>query len=148
MMGNPRIPILKLYIPLVYNQNWAKVPKFQSYTVIIFLARNGRIRAVKFRRFRPKNFGRISFDLGKIFPNQQILRLNNGRNSPKSEKIRPKFSRRNLTVRIRPFRTIFAQKKITVYSFSISSTMTSKIHSALKGNHNNKFSCIFNLYIL
>jgi hypothetical protein len=33
-----------------------------AYTVIIFLARNGRTRAVK---FRPKNFGRISFD----FPN-------------------------------------------------------------------------------
>jgi hypothetical protein len=34
-------------------------------TVIIFLARNGRTRAVK---FRPKNFGRISFDLGEIRP--------------------------------------------------------------------------------
>jgi hypothetical protein len=45
------------------------------HTVIIFLARNGRTRAVK---FRPKNFGRISFDLGEIFPNQQILRLSNG----------------------------------------------------------------------
>jgi hypothetical protein len=51
------------------------------YTVMIFLARNGRIRAVK---FRSKNFGRISFDLGEIPPNQQILRLNNRRNSPKS----------------------------------------------------------------
>jgi hypothetical protein len=50
-----------------------------EYTVIIFLARNGRIRAVK---FRPKNFGRISFDLGEIFPNQEILRLNNRRISP------------------------------------------------------------------
>jgi hypothetical protein len=39
------------------------------YTVIIFLARNGRIRAVK---FRPKNF------------------------KPNSEKIRPKFLRANL----------------------------------------------------
>jgi hypothetical protein len=63
------------------------------YTVIIVLARNGRIRAVK---FRPKNFGRISFDLGEIFPNQQILRLKNGRNSPKSEEIRSKFLRANL----------------------------------------------------
>jgi hypothetical protein len=52
-----------------------------------------RIRAVK---FRPQNFGRISFDLGEISPNQQILRLNNGRNSPKSEEIRPKFLRANL----------------------------------------------------
>jgi hypothetical protein len=60
---------------------------------MIFLARNGRIRAVK---FRPKNFGRISFDLGEISPNQQILRLNNGRNSPKSAEIRPKFLRANL----------------------------------------------------
>jgi hypothetical protein len=65
----------------------------QCYTVNIFLARNGRIRAVK---FGPKNFGRIFFDLGEISPNQQILRLNNGRNSPKSEKIRPKFLRANL----------------------------------------------------
>jgi hypothetical protein len=63
------------------------------YTVIIFLARNGRIHAVK---FRPKNFGRISFDLGEISPNQQILRLNNGRNSPNSEEIRPKYLRANL----------------------------------------------------
>jgi hypothetical protein len=55
------------------------------YTVIIFLSRNRRIRAVK---FRPKNFGRISFDLGEISPNQQILQLNNGRNSPKSEEKR------------------------------------------------------------
>jgi hypothetical protein len=85
-------------------------------TVIIFLAQNGRIRAVK---FRSKNFGRISFDLGEISPNQQILRLNNGRNSPKSEEIRPKFFRRNLTARIRPFRTIFAQKKITVQGVAI-----------------------------
>jgi hypothetical protein len=58
------------------------------YTVIIFLAQNGRIRA--------KNFGQISFDLGELSPNQQILRLNNGRKSPKSEKIRPKFLRANL----------------------------------------------------
>jgi hypothetical protein len=64
-----------------------------GYTVIIFLARNGRIRAVK---FRPENFGRISFDLDEISPNQQILRLNNGRNSPKSEEIRPKLLRANL----------------------------------------------------
>jgi hypothetical protein len=61
------------------------------YTV--FLARNGRIRAVK---FCPKNFGRISFDLGEISPKQQILRLNNGRNSPNLEEIRPNFLRANL----------------------------------------------------
>jgi hypothetical protein len=64
-----------------------------NHTVIIFLARNGRIRAVK---FRPKNFGRISFDLGEISPNQQILRLNKKRNSPKSAVIRPLFLRVNL----------------------------------------------------
>jgi hypothetical protein len=64
-----------------------------SFTVIIFLAQNGRIRAVKFRL---QNFGRISFDLGEISPKQQILRLQNGRNSPKSEEIRPKFFRANL----------------------------------------------------
>jgi hypothetical protein len=62
-------------------------------TVIIFLARNGRIRAVK---FRPQNLGGISFDLGEISQKQQILRLQNGRNSPKSEEIRPKFLRANL----------------------------------------------------
>jgi hypothetical protein len=67
-----------------------------GYTVIIFLARNGRIRAVK---FRPKNFGRIFFDFGEISPNQQLIRLNNGRNSPKSEEI-PSTS----TARIRPVR--------------------------------------------
>jgi hypothetical protein len=61
-----------------------------GYTVIIFLAQNGRIREVK---LRPKKFGRISFDLGEISPNQQILRLNN---SPKSEEIRSKFLRANL----------------------------------------------------
>jgi hypothetical protein len=70
-----------------------------AYTVIIFLARNGRIRAVK---FRPKNFGRISFDLGEISPNQQILRLNNGRNSPKIFEGEPqmrgfaRFARKNI----------------------------------------------------
>jgi hypothetical protein len=58
------------------------------YTVIIFLAQNGRIHAVK---FRPNNFGRISFDLGEISPNQQILWLNNVRNSPKSEKKSPEI---------------------------------------------------------
>jgi hypothetical protein len=63
------------------------------HTVIIFLTRNGRIRPVK---FRPKNFGRISCDLGELSPNQQILRLNNRRNSLKSEEIRPKFLRANL----------------------------------------------------
>jgi hypothetical protein len=57
------------------------------YTVMIFLARNGRTRAVK---IRPKNFGRISFDLGEISPIQQILRLRNGRDSPISNKFRPK----------------------------------------------------------
>jgi hypothetical protein len=68
--------------------------KTNTYTVIIFLARNGRIRAVK---FRPKNFGRISFDLGEISPNQKILRPNNGQNSPKLEEIRPKFLRANFS---------------------------------------------------
>jgi hypothetical protein len=38
----------------------------------------------------------MSFDLGEISPNQQIFRLNNGRNLPKSEEIRPKFLRANL----------------------------------------------------
>jgi hypothetical protein len=76
------------------------VEKFVAWhTVIIFLARNGRIRVVK---FRPKNFGRISFDLGEISPNQQILRLNNGRNSPNSEEIRLKFLRANLNCAASP----------------------------------------------
>jgi hypothetical protein len=66
---------------------------YYPYTVIIFLARNGRIRAVK---FRPKNFGRISFDSGEISPNHQIILLSSGQISPKSEEIRLKFLRANL----------------------------------------------------
>jgi hypothetical protein len=46
--------------------------------------------------FAPNNSGDFFFDLGEISPNQQILQLNNGRNSPKSEEIRPKFLRVNL----------------------------------------------------
>jgi hypothetical protein len=38
--------------------------------------------------FAPKIPGEF-FDLGKIFSIQQILRLKNGRNSPKSEEIHP-----------------------------------------------------------
>jgi hypothetical protein len=38
----------------------------------------------------------VEIDLGEVSLNQQILRLNNGRNSPKSEEIRPKFLRANL----------------------------------------------------
>jgi hypothetical protein len=77
------------------------------YTVIIFLARNGRIRAY---------FWRISSDSGEVPPNQQMLRLKNRRNSPKSEEIRlnrKKFAQigRNLpkSEEIRPNRTKFAQ---------------------------------------
>jgi hypothetical protein len=64
-----------------------------TYTVIIFLAQNGQIRAVK---FRPNNFGQFFFDWGEISPNQQILRLSNGRNSSNLEEIRPKFLKANL----------------------------------------------------
>jgi hypothetical protein len=78
------------------------------YTVNIFLARNGRTRAVKFRL---KNFGRISFDLGEIFPIQQILRLSNGRNSPKLGEIRPKFLRANLNCADSPILNKFRPKK-------------------------------------
>jgi hypothetical protein len=78
---------------LFFSKNKFKVRFNKKYTVIIFLAWNARIRAVK---FRPKNVGLISFDLGEISPNKQILRLNNGRNSPNSEEIRPKFLRANL----------------------------------------------------
>jgi hypothetical protein len=82
----------KLFV-LHFSRHKTNILSHVLYTVIIFLAQNGRIRTVK---FRPQNFGRISFDLGEISPNQQILRLNNGRNSPKSEEIRPKFLRANL----------------------------------------------------
>jgi hypothetical protein len=78
------------------------------YTVIIFLARNGRTRAVK---FRPINFGRISFDLGEISPIQQILRLSNGRNSPKLREFRPKFLRANLNCADSPISNKFRPKK-------------------------------------
>jgi hypothetical protein len=85
--------------------------KTTVYTVIIFLARNGRTRAVK---FRPKNFGRISFDVGEISPNQQIFRLSNGRNSPKMGEFRPKFLRANLNCADSPISNKFRPKKITV----------------------------------
>jgi hypothetical protein len=81
---------------------------FPLHTVIIFLARNGRTRAVK---FRPKNFGRISFDLGEISPNQQILRLSNGRKSPKMGEFRPKFLRANLNCADSPILNKFRPKK-------------------------------------
>jgi hypothetical protein len=81
--------------------------QYIPYTVIIFLAGNG---------------------MGEIFPNQQILRLNNGRNSPKSEEIRPKFWGRTSTARIRPVRP----KKYllcTVVKFSVENVdMASKGH--------------------
>jgi hypothetical protein len=80
-----------------------------NYTVIIFLARNGRTRAVK---FRPKNFGRISFDSGEISPNQQILRLSNGRDSPKLGKFRPKFLKANLNCADFSISNKFRPKKI------------------------------------
>jgi hypothetical protein len=44
----------------------------------------------------------LSFALGEISPIQQILRLNNGRNSPKSEEIRPKFLGANLNCAYSP----------------------------------------------
>jgi hypothetical protein len=50
------------------------------YTVIIFLARNGRTRAGK---FRPKNFGRISFDSG-VFLSIRANFFRFGRNFPNS----------------------------------------------------------------
>jgi hypothetical protein len=87
------------YVNLIDKLKEVKNPDFfrlcfmDDCTVIIFLARNRRIRAVK---FRPKNFGRFFFDLGEISPNQKILRLSNGRNSPKAPEIRPKFLRANL----------------------------------------------------
>jgi hypothetical protein len=89
------------------NENDSKTIT-QSYTVDIFLARDGRTRAVK---FRPKNFGRISFDLGEISPNQQILRLSNERNSPKSGKFRPNFLRANLNCADSPISNRFRPKK-------------------------------------
>jgi hypothetical protein len=46
--------------------------------------------------FAPKISGEF-FSIWAKFPKkQQILRLNNGRNSPKSEEIHPKFLRANL----------------------------------------------------
>jgi hypothetical protein len=87
-----------------------------TYTVIIFLARTGRTRAVK---FRPKNFGRISFDLGEISPIQQILRLSNGRNSPKLGEIRPIFLRANLNCADSPISNKFRPKKNYCVPFQV-----------------------------
>jgi hypothetical protein len=61
--------------------------------------------------FAPKIFGQISFDLGEISPNQQILRLSNGRNSPKLGEIRPKFLRANLNCADSPISNKFRPKK-------------------------------------
>jgi hypothetical protein len=88
--------------------------KSKVNTVIIFLARKGRTRAVK---FRPKNFGRISFDLGEISPNQQILRLSSGQNSPKLGEIRPKFLRANLNCADSPISNKFRPKKKLLWTF-------------------------------
>jgi hypothetical protein len=73
---------------------------------VLKIIENGRIRAVK---FRPKICGRILFVLGEFRPmsSQKFADL---------EEICPDRQNfaRNLTARIRPFRTSFAQKKITV----------------------------------
>jgi hypothetical protein len=90
------------------KNNYCEWCKIKFYTVIIFLARNGRTRAVIFRL---KNFGRFSFDLGEISPIQQILRLSNGRNSPKLGEIRPKFLRANLNCANSPISKKFRPKK-------------------------------------
>jgi hypothetical protein len=99
---------------LTFYTGWTSSRKFGVltenclYTVIIFLARNGRIRAVK---FRAKNFGRNFSDLGEISLNQQILRLSNGRNSPKLGEIHPKFLRANLNCADSPISNKFHPKK-------------------------------------
>jgi hypothetical protein len=104
-----------------------------SCTVIIFLARTGQIRAVK---FRPKNFGRISFDLGEISLIQQILRLSNGRNSPKLGDIRPKFLRANLNCVDLPISNKFRPKK----NYCVDPNMVTKnaTRFVLRGNLLNK----------
>jgi hypothetical protein len=48
--------------------------------------------------FALKISGDFFFDLGEISPIQQILRLSNGRNSPKLGKIHPKLERKKITV--------------------------------------------------
>jgi hypothetical protein len=104
-----------------------------GYTVIIFLAQNGRTRAVK---FRPKNFGRISFDLGEISPIQQILRLNNGRNSPKLGEIRPKFLRANLNCADSPISNKFRTLKTPVFEIT---SVLKYIRVEIFVLHNGKF---------
>jgi hypothetical protein len=81
-----------------------------DFTVDIFSGEPGESAQL---RFALENVGRISSDLGEFRPlfSQRICWL--GEISPKSKEICPKFSGRNLTARIRPFR---ARKIITVFS--------------------------------
>jgi hypothetical protein len=72
---------------------------------------NGRIRAVK---FRPKICGRILFDLGEFRPMSSQKFADLGEIHPNRQNFARNFLGRNLTARIRPFQTSFAQKKITV----------------------------------
>jgi hypothetical protein len=66
-----------------------------GYTVDIFSGEPGESAQL---RFALKIFGQISFDLGEISPNQQILRLKNGRNSPNSEEIGAKLNCADLPI--------------------------------------------------
>jgi hypothetical protein len=50
--------------------------------------------------------------------NQQILRLNNGRNSPKSEEIRPKFLRANLNCANSPGSPEKISTVLIIFSYS------------------------------
>jgi hypothetical protein len=50
-----------------------------------------------------RNFRAKFFRFGRIFPKSANFWLDIGRNSPKSNKIRPKILGRNLTARIRTF---------------------------------------------
>jgi hypothetical protein len=70
----------------------------KTYTVISFWAK--LVRAVK---FRPKKIRAKFCRFGRIFPKSANFLLDIGRNSPKSNKIRPQNLGRNLTARIRPF---------------------------------------------
>jgi hypothetical protein len=53
--------------------------------------------------------------MGEISPKQQIIRLQNGRNSPKSEEIRPKFLRAILNCADSPVLGEKNDKKSTVH---------------------------------
>jgi hypothetical protein len=81
-------------------------------TVIIFLARNWRTRAVK---FRPKISDEFLSIWAKFPQFSKFFGWAMDEIRPNWEKFTRNFWGRTSTARIRPFRTSFAKKKITVY---------------------------------